>query len=51
MAVEFAPRKVCLGTKFGFALKEQIPPTEVGGYFKSKLRSDLNDPPTSVGGI
>jgi hypothetical protein len=28
-----------------------IPPTRVGGYFKSTLRSDLNDPPTSVGGI
>ena len=28
-----------------------IPPTEVGGYFKSLLRSDLNNPPTAVGGI
>jgi len=28
-----------------------IPPTEVGGYFKSKLSKDLNNPPTSVGGI
>ena len=32
-----------------------IPPTAVGGYFKSNLheprRPDLNDPPTAVGGI
>ena len=28
-----------------------IPPTEVGGYFKSVLRLDLNNPPTGVGGI
>jgi hypothetical protein len=28
-----------------------IPPTAVGGYFKSPLRKNLNDPPTSVGGI
>jgi hypothetical protein len=28
-----------------------IPPTAVGGYFTSSLRSDLNNPPTAVGGI
>jgi len=28
-----------------------IPPMAVGGYFKSSLRQDLNDPPTAVGGI
>ena len=28
-----------------------IPPTVVGGYFKSDLSLDLNNPPTSVGGI
>src|SRR5215217_5260449 len=28
-----------------------IPPTAVGGYFKPLSRKDLNDPPTTVGGI
>src|SRR6185295_9396112 len=28
-----------------------IPPTAVGGYFKSSLTKDLNNPPTAVGGI
>src|SRR6185503_6348847 len=28
-----------------------IPPTAVGGYFRSFFRKDLNNPPTSVGGI
>ena len=28
-----------------------IPPTAVGGYFKCVLRKDLNNPPTTVGGI
>jgi len=28
-----------------------IPPTVVGGYFRSFARKDLNNPPTAVGGI
>jgi hypothetical protein len=28
-----------------------IPPTAVGGYFKSSRRKDLNNPPTPVGRI
>ena len=28
-----------------------IPLTVVGGYFKSTLSKDLNNPPTAVGGI
>ena len=36
--------------------RNEIPPTAVGGYFRSSLhdalnRQDLNHPPTSVGGI
>jgi hypothetical protein len=34
-----------LTTAFG------IPPTGVGGLFKSVLREDLKYPPTAVGGI
>src|SRR6185503_18355401 len=28
-----------------------IPPTAVGGYFRSLLEKNLNNPPTTVGGI
>jgi len=28
-----------------------IPPTAVGGYFRSSLEENLNNPPTTVGGI
>ena len=39
-----------LSTK-AISLASLIPPTAVGGYFKSALRLDLNNPPTAVGGI
>ena len=31
--------------------RTSIPPMAMGGYFKSFLRRDLNNPPTTVGGI